>query len=167
MQRKILLNNQACSVTVSGSPGRQHVAIDEEVAKAATLTCLKNNSHLLQLGNLQADIKMVVKGETVHIKAFNRTLSLQIIDPVDQAAQETGTTSDCARAPMPGMVVETPVSEGEQVSKGQPIMTIESMKILTLITSPRDGNVAKIHFKPGDTFDKSAALVTLEQEEDS
>jgi biotin carboxyl carrier protein len=41
-------------------------------------------------------------------------------------------------------------------------MIIESMKILTVISAPRDGQVAGIHFEPGESFDKNAALVSLE-----
>jgi 3-methylcrotonyl-CoA carboxylase alpha subunit len=47
------------------------------------------------------------------------------------------------------------------------MITIESMKILTVITAPRDGMVSDIHFKPGDTFDKSAVLVTLSEQEEA
>ena len=45
-------------------------------------------------------------------------------------------------------------------------MIIESMKILTVIKAPRDGVVAKIHFAPGQTFDRNDALVTLTEKED-
>jgi biotin carboxyl carrier protein len=53
------------------------------------------------------------------------------------------------------------VNEGDKVTKGQPMMTIESMKILTVITAPSDGEVSQIHFEPGDTFEKNATLITL------
>ncbi|NOX33804.1 MAG: acetyl-CoA carboxylase biotin carboxyl carrier protein subunit [Deltaproteobacteria bacterium] len=110
---------------------------------------------------------MAVKGETAYIRAFGRTFTLHIVNPVEQAAQETGTGSDTARAPMPGMVVEILVSEGETLTKGQPMITIESMKILTVIISPRDGEVSMVHLKSGDTFDKNASLVTLKKEEET
>ena len=110
---------------------------------------------------------MAVKGETAYIRAFDRTFTLRIVDPVEQAAQEAGgSSSNTARAPMPGMVVEVQVAAGDQVTKGQPIITIESMKILTLITAPRGGEVSQVHFEPGDTFDKNAAQVTLTEKEE-
>ena len=117
--------------------------------------------HLIRLGDQKARIRMAVKGEVAYIRAFDRTFSLRIMDPVEQAAQETGSGSDKTRAPMPGTVASVDVAEGDDVKKGIPMMTIESMKILTIIAAPRDGNVARVHFKPGDTFDKNAVLITL------
>ena len=104
---------------------------------------------------------MASKGETTYIYAFDRTFTVRIVDPVEQAAQAAGGSSNTFRAPMPGMVVEVHVTTGEQVTKGQPMITIESMKILTVITAPRDGEVSRIHFSPGDTFDRNEALVSL------
>ncbi|MCP4574956.1 MAG: acetyl-CoA carboxylase biotin carboxyl carrier protein subunit, partial [Deltaproteobacteria bacterium] len=52
-------------------------------------------------------------------------------------------------------------------TKGTPMMTIESMKILTIIAAPRDGEISKIHFEPGETFDKNAVLITLTDKEET
>jgi len=109
---------------------------------------------------------MAVKGETAYIRAFDRTFTLHIVDPVDQAPQEIGGSSNTTIAPMPGMVVKIDVTAGDPVTKGQPMITIESMKILTIITAPRDGVVSQVHVESGNTFDKNAALVTLREKEE-
>src|SRR5512133_3364167 len=43
------------------------------------------------------------------------------------------------RAPMPGLVVAVPVTEGQQVKRGQVILILESMKMQNEIKAPRDG----------------------------
>ena len=58
------------------------------------------------------------------------------------------------------------MAAGDPVTKGQSMITIESMKILTMITAPRDGEVSQVHVEPGDTFDKNAALITLREKEE-
>jgi biotin carboxyl carrier protein len=68
---------------------------------------------------------------------------------------------------MPGVVVETEVAAGDQVTKGQPMITIESMKMLMVINAPMSGEVLCVHFEPGQTFDKSAILVSLTQVEEN
>ncbi|QHO79390.1 hypothetical protein ACH79_39170 [Bradyrhizobium sp. CCBAU 051011] len=69
-----------------------------------------------------------------------------------------------ARAPMPGLVVTTSVSPGQAVSAGTPLMKIESMKLETIIRSPRDGVIDRIHFNEGESFEQDAVLVTLSEE---
>ncbi len=166
MQRRIDLLDKHYNTTVSGQPGEYHLQVGDSMPQQACLTMKNNFRGRIQLGESQADLQMVVKGETAFIRAFDRTFTLSIVDPVEQASQEAGGRKDTACAPMPGMVVEVHTAEGEKVVKGQPLITIESMKILTVITAPRDGEVAIVNFESGKTFDKNAALVTLKEMED-
>nr|WP_249788103.1 acetyl-CoA carboxylase biotin carboxyl carrier protein subunit [Bradyrhizobium sp. NBAIM01] len=66
---------------------------------------------------------------------------------------------------MPGFVVAITASPGQSVSAGMALMLIESMKLETVIRSPQDGIVDRIHVKEGDSFEHEAVLVTLSKEE--
>jgi biotin carboxyl carrier protein len=55
-----------------------------------------------------------------------------------------------------------PVAAGEEVALGQPLVVIESMKMQSELVATRDGVVARLHLEVGDTFDRGAALVSLE-----
>ncbi len=101
-----------------------------------------------------------------YIRAFGQTFELRIVNPVEQAGLSVKEGSNKARAPMPGVVVDIHVAEGEPILKGQSMMTIESMKILTAIQAPINGKVGKIHFEPGEPFEKGAILVTLSPQEE-
>ena len=65
------------------------------------------------------------------------------------------------RAPMPGLIVRVPVSEGEPVSKGQTVIILESMKMENELKSPRDGTVHHIHTKAGENVEQNKVLVTI------
>ena len=166
MKRRIDLLDEHHTVTVFGQPGELRLQVANGEPQPAALAVGTECQGTIQLGDHRSDIQMAVKGETAYIRAFDRTFTLRIVDPVEQAAQEAGGGSNTARAPMPGTVVEVQVAAGEAVSKGQPLITIESMKILMVITATRDGEVSEVHFEPGDTFDKNAALVTLKEKEE-
>ena len=166
MKRRIDLLDEHHTVTVFGQPGQQRLQVADGEPQPAALIRGAKYQATIQLGDQRADIQMAVKGETAYIRAFDRTFTLRIVDPVDQAAQEAGGGGNTARAPMPGTVVEVQMTAGEAVSKGQPMLTIESMKILMVITAARDGKVSEVHYGPGDTFDKNAALVTLKELEE-
>lgn len=161
MHRRIELLNKFYEVTVSGSGERRIVRIGDASARPAALTGTDLAGWSIQMGEARTSVRVKTKGEMIYIRAFGRTFELRIVNPVEQASQRSGDMRNRARAPMPGVVVGIHVAEGEDVAKGQTMMTIESMKILTAIPAPRHGKVNKIHFMQGQSFVKGAVLVTL------
>lgn len=110
-------------------------------------------------------VRFAIDGDTVHVHINGGTRSLHYRDPLRTLARSKQETSQAvARAPMPGVVIVTRVSPGQAVSVGTPLMTIESMKLETVIRSPQDGIVDRIHFKQGESFEQDAVLVTLLEE---
>ncbi|KAK7962846.1 carbamoyl-phosphate synthase subunit L [Apiospora aurea] len=67
-------------------------------------------------------------------------------------------------APMPCKVLKNEVKEGDRVTKGTPLVVIESMKMETVIRSPQDGVVKKLAHKEGDKCKAGTVLVVFEDE---
>ena len=65
------------------------------------------------------------------------------------------------RAPMPGLVVAVPVTEGQQVKRGQVILILESMKMQNEIKAPRDGVVGRIRVKAGESVEQKQTLLSV------
>jgi len=65
------------------------------------------------------------------------------------------------RAPMPGLVVAIPVTDGQEVKKGQVLLILESMKMQNELKSPRDGKVSRIRVKPGESVEQKQALLSV------
>ena len=65
------------------------------------------------------------------------------------------------KAPMPGLVVAVPVSEGQEVKKGQVILILESMKMQNELKSPRDGIVSRIKVKAGESVEQKQPLLSV------
>ena len=167
MRREILIQNEHHEVTVLDRWGERWMSVGDGELQRIALVDHKSGQVTIRLGDRSEQIEMVFKGETVFVKAFDRNFTLQIVDPVEQATQVSGGQSNSARAPMPGVVIDIQVEVGDTVNKGQALMTIESMKILTVIKAPRDGSVEQIHVRVGQTFDKNAELVSLIKIEES
>jgi acetyl/propionyl-CoA carboxylase alpha subunit len=75
------------------------------------------------------------------------------------AAERTGAAT--VRAPLPGLVRAVFVAPGARVRRGQPILTLDAMKMENEIQSPRDGRVRAVHVAVGAAVEKDAALVTV------
>jgi biotin carboxyl carrier protein len=65
------------------------------------------------------------------------------------------------KAPMPGLVVTIPVSEGQEVRKGQVLLILESMKMQNELKSPRDGKVNRIKVKAGESVEQRQTLLSV------
>ncbi|MDF1722541.1 MAG: hypothetical protein P1U65_17850 [Minwuia sp.] len=100
-------------------------------------------------------------GDLTWVRMNGRTFRVRIEDPV-AAAQDSAGGNDDIRAPMPGTVIEVLKAAGDRVSRGDKVMTIESMKLQTSLAAPRDGVLAEVLHAVGDTFNKDATIARLE-----
>ena len=65
-------------------------------------------------------------------------------------------------APMPGRVINVLVAAGDVVVAGQPLLTLEAMKMEHQITSPHAGTVSEVFVQPGQQLDSGQPLVTVD-----
>jgi pyruvate carboxylase len=65
-------------------------------------------------------------------------------------------------APMPGVISTLAVQQGQKVTAGDVLCSIEAMKMETAIHAETDGTVAEVLVKPGDQIDAKDLLVRLE-----
>jgi propionyl-CoA carboxylase alpha chain len=72
--------------------------------------------------------------------------------------------SDELPCPMPGLVVAVPVKPGDRVTRGQNLITLESMKMESGVASPVDGTIAEVLVKTGDAIDAGDLLVRFMKE---
>lgn len=65
------------------------------------------------------------------------------------------------KAPMPGLVVAVPVSEGQTIEKGQVLIILESMKMQNELKAPRAGMVGRIRVKAGESVEQKQTLLSV------
>ncbi|HVP06354.1 MAG TPA: biotin/lipoyl-containing protein [Candidatus Acidoferrum sp.] len=66
------------------------------------------------------------------------------------------------KAPMPGLVLDVRVKPGDKVSKGQPLVIIEAMKMENIIRARGEATVKVISTLPGSSVEKGDALLEFE-----
>lgn len=122
----------------SGEAGRDVISIDGELLELARA----HNS----------------RGQVIRFDG--RTLDVALVDPRSESS-EIGLAHGSIRAPMPGAVVSIRKQVGEHVTRGEIVLTIESMKLQTALTVPRDGIIAAVLRAEGEKFEKDEILVRL------
>ena len=65
------------------------------------------------------------------------------------------------RAPLPGLLVELRVSEGEAVDEQQVVAVLESMKMNLELRAPREGVVRELRVEPGRQVRQDEVLAVL------
>ncbi len=68
-------------------------------------------------------------------------------------------------APLPGLVLEVKVKEGDVVSAGQPVVVMEAMKMENVVPAPHNGTVRKVFVANGDSVGEGDLLVEITRPE--
>ena len=79
-------------------------------------------------------------------------------------ATQVKTTHESANtitSPLPGLILEISVKEGDSVKAGQTVLVMESMKMENQIQAPYDGVVKKILVKNGDNILEGENLLEI------
>ncbi|GLZ44305.1 fused acetyl/propionyl-CoA carboxylase subuit alpha/methylmalonyl-CoA decarboxylase subunit alpha [Actinomycetospora sp. NBRC 106375] len=77
-----------------------------------------------------------------------------------------GGEAGLVRAPAPAMVVSIPVSPGDEVSEGDTVAVVESMKLETALRAPVTGRVAEVLVDANTQVEGGTRLVRLEPDAD-
>jgi biotin carboxyl carrier protein len=64
-------------------------------------------------------------------------------------------------SPLPGLVATVHVKNGDAVSSGDPVVTLQSMKMEIPVTAESDGTVAEVLVSEGDEIDTGAVIARL------
>jgi acetyl/propionyl-CoA carboxylase alpha subunit len=132
-----------------------------EIKKGIFNVIIDNRSYNAEI------IKHDATEKCFHIKVNNNIYKIQVRDRYDDLLKELGMDTQKSRkvsslkAPMPGLVVEVAVSEGQSVKKGDRIVVLEAMKMENILKSPDDAVIKKISVIKGKTVEKNEVMVTF------
>jgi propionyl-CoA carboxylase alpha chain len=87
-----------------------------------------------------------------------RTAELLRLMPAKQPAD----TSRLVLSPMPGLLTQIVVGEGQLVKAGEPLVVVEAMKMENVLRAERDGRVAKLRARAGDSLAVDQVILELE-----
>ncbi len=109
--------------------------------------------------------KLDLAEKTATIKVNGKSYSLAVKDQFDQLLKQLGMDNLSSnkiqqiKAPMPGLVLNVLVAEGDEVKKGESLLVLEAMKMENMIKSPTDGLIKKVSVKQGDKVEKNTLML--------
>jgi pyruvate carboxylase len=99
-----------------------------------------------------------LNGDARHIYIQDRSL---VVDVVTRPKANPDDPREIG-APIPGKVSEIGVSVGHKVAKGDPLCTLEAMKMFSTVNAPMAGIVKSIEVQAGTTIEAKDLLLRLE-----
>lgn len=66
------------------------------------------------------------------------------------------------KSPLPGVILEIKVKEGDTVKRGQTLLVLEAMKMENDIKADRDGKVTAIKVSKGESILEGTDLIIIE-----
>jgi|SRR5690554_1437455 len=118
-----------------------------------------NTSYLVELlAHDPSNKKLVIRmnGKSVTLSVKDRFDLL--LDEMGMNLTDVGILEDI-KAPMPGLILDIMVSEGDFLKKGEPVLVLEAMKMENTIKSSGEGLVKSVKVAVGDSVEKSQVLV--------
>lgn len=102
------------------------------------------------------------KKATPKIKPVMRTASTTPAAPPPAVSRPAAPSSKGSiKSPLPGVILDVKVKEGDAVKRGQTLMILEAMKMENEISAPQDGTIASVNVSKGDTVNSGDLLCSM------
>jgi biotin carboxyl carrier protein len=103
--------------------------------------------------------------KSLSIKINGRTYEVELKDKFDLLLEQMGMNRGVAgkvnniKAPMPGLIIDLRVKEGDHVKTGDPLLILEAMKMENIIKAAGESTVKSVKVKKGDSVEKNQVLI--------
>ena len=155
------------ALTHKSSDGRWTVDVEGVQHAVEVLGHVGPDTYEVRINGKRSIIEMKdgsvsIKGGTERRIAFDHAADIAL----DQLAKQTPQLPPIQhqKSPITGIILELCVKEGEKVSKGQPLLILEAMKMENTLTSPRDAIIEAIRIAPGDVVMADQIMIDFRDE---
>ena len=122
---------------------------------------ITDNIATLTVNGEQYTVEMEKQAEPEKPKPVVRKVSEDAGESSSSAA--SGSASGTAiKAPLPGVITEICVTEGQEVAAGDTVIVLEAMKMANALQAEKAGKVSAIVVKVGQSVMEDEALVYIE-----
>ncbi|MBO6609640.1 acetyl/propionyl/methylcrotonyl-CoA carboxylase subunit alpha [Altererythrobacter sp.] len=144
----ITVDGKPVDVTFDYTPGDRmvDVALGEEVMT-------------IQLQHTRTGYDITTRGATHTLRILPARIAQLAVHMIEKEPPDLSKLLIC---PMPGLLVKLHVAEGEEVQPGQPLATVEAMKMENILRAEKQAVVSKINAGEGESLAVDAIILELE-----
>ncbi|MFS4467254.1 biotin/lipoyl-containing protein [Maribacter sp. 2210JD10-5] len=153
------------------SSGDEEVYLSKEDAAGLDVLHINNTHYHILQDNKAYDVtvhKADFNTKTLLIEVNGNRYDVAISDAYDQMVKEMGLLINNAKkenevkAPMPGLILNVLVKEGQEIPEGTPLLVLSAMKMENIILAQADGIVKSINVKKDDAVEKGQLIIEME-----
>ena len=142
----------------------------DEIDKADLVTLSSGSFNLIK-DHRSTNAKLLeadITAKRLKIEIEGETFDIEIKDELDQMLEQMGFGKAGSKqvkeikAPMPGLVLEIAVTDGQEVREGDKLLILEAMKMENSIMIQTSAIVKKVSVSAGQAVEKGQVLVVLE-----
>ena len=143
-----MVDGQPVEVSFDYTPGDRMVDVE-----------LGDEALTLQLAKTRSGYAVTTRGATHQLRVLPARIAHLAQHMIEKEPPDLSKMLIC---PMPGLLVKLHVAEGEEVQPGQPLATVEAMKMENILRAEKQTVVSKINAVEGDSLAVDAVIMELE-----
>lgn len=138
---------------------------------------INGNTYDVEIGNIEDNIAEVSVNGTLYKAELDKNIETtktpklvrtKVVPSTDSHPSTTKTYSPDApkgggtvKSPLPGVILSLHIQQGDKVTVGQKLITLEAMKMENNINSDKDGIVTQINVRKGDNVMEGDTLIII------
>ena len=134
---------------------------------------INGNQYTVTVGDIEDNMAQVEVNGTPYKVELDKPIKVapkpiarpaQVSAPVVAAPKPKsgGGAAGAVKSPLPGVILQVKVKEGDMVNKGDTLLILEAMKMENNIAADHDGKVVSIKVANGESVLEGADLVVIE-----
>ncbi|VVT06361.1 acetyl-CoA carboxylase biotin carboxylase subunit [Erythrobacter sp. EC-HK427] len=133
--------------------------VDVEVFASTDADADPVASYGIRIARTRTGYRMTTHGASHDLRVLEARLAEHAGHMIEKLPPDTSKLLLC---PMPGLLVKLHVGASEDVQPGQPLATVEAMKMENILRAEKAGTVASINASEGETLVVDAVILELE-----
>ena len=157
----VSIGEREYQVKVNGT----HLSLNGEPVQFDLASLNGNGLHVLRRGNQSIELYLSAQQRGVYEVLVGGRRVIAHVDPAHRIGRRHTAAKSAGDliAPMPGVVIQVAVAEGDIVAQDQVLAVLESMKMQMQVRAPFSGRVQRVNIADGAAVEKGTLLIQISE----